>query len=216
MGALRLGKQVLNTYAQAFGLKRSFVYEIPLPPSRIEIDDEPYHWAEIASGFNQKTTISPIHGALIAASVINNGRLYEPAIVERIVDEGGDVRYLNQPQMIDRVIEPATTQIMRELMETTVRSGTARKQFRRIKRDKVLSGLTFGGKTGSINNRSNTARYDWFVGYAAENGGDQQLAVCVMVAHEDYIGTRATAYARLAFKRYFAHLPQPEVLAASP
>ena len=71
-------------------------------------------------------------------------------------------------------------------------------------------------KTGSINNRNNTARYDWFVGYAAQKAGDQQLAVCVMVAHEDYIGTRATAYARLAFKRYFANLPQPKILAASP
>jgi cell division protein FtsI/penicillin-binding protein 2 len=216
LGALRLGKQVLNTYAQAFGFNRSIAFEIPLKPSRIEIDDKPYHWAEVASGFNQETTISPIHGALIAAAVVNNGRLYEPAIVERIVDDSGRERYLNQPQMIDRAIEPATTRIMRELMESTVRSGTARKQFRRIKRDKVLSKLTFGGKTGSINNRNNTARYDWFVGYAAQKSGDQQLAVCVMVAHEEYIGTRATAYARLAFKRYFANLPQSKILAASP
>lgn len=216
LGALRLGKQVLNTYAEAFGFNRSIAFEIPLQPSRIEIDDEPYHWAEIASGFNQNTTISPIHGALIASAVINNGRLYEPAIIERIVDKNGQEKYLNQPRMIDRVIDPATTRIMRDLMETTIRSGTARKQFRRIKRDKVLSGLIFGGKTGSINNRTNTARYDWFVGYAAQKQGDHQLAVGVMVAHEDYIGTRATTYARLAFKRYFANLPRSKILAAAP
>ena len=216
LGALRLGKQVLKTYAEAFGFNRSIAFELPLQPSRIEIDDEPYHWAEIASGFNQNTTISPIHGALIASALINNGRLYEPAIIERIVDNNGQEKYLNQPKMIDRVIDPATTRIMRDLMESTIQSGTARKQFRRIKRDKVLSGLIFGGKTGSINNRTNTARYDWFVGYAAQKQGDHQLAVGVMVAHEDYIGTRATTYARLAFKRYFANLPQSKILAASP
>ena len=216
LGALRLGKQVLNTYAEAFGFNRSIAFDIPLQPSQITIDDEPYHWAEIASGFNQNTTISPIHGALIASAVINNGRLYEPAIIKRIVDNNGEEQYLNQPRMIDRVIHPATTRIMRDLMETTVRSGTARKQFRRIQRDTVLSGLIFGGKTGSINNRTNTARYDWFVGYAAQKKGDRQLAVGVMVAHEDYIGTRATTYARLAFKRYFANLDPPKVAAASP
>jgi hypothetical protein len=37
-----------------------------------------------------------------------------------------------------------------------------------------------------------------------------------MVAHEDYIGRRATTYARMAFKRYFAHLQQPETFATAP
>jgi cell division protein FtsI/penicillin-binding protein 2 len=215
LGALRLGRQILESYAEAFGFNRQIAFEIPLPPSHLEIDDEPYHWAEIASGFNQKTTISPVHGALIASAVINNGRLYEPSIVEHILDGSGQECYRNQPQMIDRAIDPATTRVMRELMETTVRSGTARKQFRRIKRDKVLSGLVFGGKTGSINTRDNTARYDWFVGYAAQKEGAHQLAIGVMVAHQDYIGRRATTYARMAFKRYFANLQQPETPAAA-
>ena len=216
LGALTLGKQTLDTYAQAFGFNRNIVFELPLVPSSFEIEDEPYQWAEVASGFNQDTTISPLHGALIAAAVVNEGQMYEPAIVDRIIDENGQERYQNQPQLIDQAVSPTTSLIMRDLMETTVRSGTARKQFRRTARDKVLSGLTFGGKTGSINNRGNTARYDWFVGYAAQKEGDHQLAICVMVAHEEYIGTRASAYARLAFKKYFGSLPQAEVLAAAP
>lgn len=215
LGALKLGKQLLDTYAQAFGFNRSIIFELPLVPSSFEVADEPYQWAEVASGFNQDTTISPIHGALIAAAVLNDGQMYEPAIVDRIVDENGQERYQNQPQIIDQAVSPSTSHIIRDLMETTVRSGTARKQFRRTDRDKVLSGLTFGGKTGSINNRGNTARYDWFVGYAAQKEGRQQLAICVMVAHEEYIGTRATAYARLAFKKYFGNLPQNSTVAAS-
>ena len=216
LGALRLGKQVLDNYAQAFGFNRNIVFELLLLPSRIELENEPYQWAEVASGFNQDTTISPLHGALIAAAVINDGQMYEPAIVDRITDEAGRERYQNRPRLIDQAISPETSHVIQDLMETTVRSGTARRQFRRAKGDKTLSELTFGGKTGSINNRNNTARYDWFVGYAAQKEGPHQLAVCVMVAHEEYIGTRATTYARLAFKKYFSSLPQDHVLAAAP
>ena len=213
LGALRLGKQTLISYAEAFGFNRKIDFEIPLMPSRIEIEDKPYHWAEVASGFNRQTTISPVHGALIAAAIVNQGRLYEPSIIECVTDENGRERYHSRPRMIHQAIDPATTAIIKELMETTVRSGTARRQFRRAGRDKVLSELTFGGKTGSINDRTNTARYDWFVGYAAQKDGNRQLAVGVMVAHEEYIGTRATEYARMAFRKYFEDLARRRMVA---
>ncbi|MCK7515861.1 MAG: hypothetical protein MZV70_75750 [Desulfobacterales bacterium] len=38
-------------------------------------------------------------------------------------------------------------------------------------------------------------RYDWFVGYAREPHGSGQLVFAVVVAHEEFIGTRAAAYA---------------------
>jgi hypothetical protein len=41
------------------------------------------------------------------------------------------------------------------------------------------------------------------VGYARAPRGKQQLVFAVVVAHEDYIGTRAAAYAAMAIKEYF-------------
>ena len=84
-----------------------------------------------------------------------------------------------------------------------MRSGTARKTFRGVKRDRVLSRLTIGGKTGSIFNRKHDLRFDWFVGFAEENDGDKKLAIAVVVAHEEYIGIRAGEYARLAIRKHF-------------
>ena len=34
----------------------------PLSPATFRVSDDPYNWAEIASGFNNDTTISPLHG----------------------------------------------------------------------------------------------------------------------------------------------------------
>jgi hypothetical protein len=50
-------------------------------------------------------------------------------------------------------------------------------------------------------------RYDWFVGFAKERHGEKQLAVAVMVAHEKFLGIRASDYARRAMTYYFGNPP---------
>ena len=92
-------------------------------------------------------------------------------------------------------------------MKTTVRSGTVRGTFRKYRQDKIISKLEIGAKTGTINNRTDDLKYDWFVGYARERSGHRKIIVSVLVAHEKYIGTRAVQYAIMAFKKYFKSLP---------
>ena len=92
---------------------------------------------------------------------------------------------------------------MHQLMAATVTSGTARKIFRGHRRSKVLSRLKLGGKTGSIFNRAHDARFDWYAGFASEKNGTEKMVVSVVVAHEEYIGTRAGQYARMAIEYYF-------------
>jgi peptidoglycan glycosyltransferase len=101
------------------------------------------------------------------------------------------------------VISPATSRVIYDLMEATIRYGTSSKVFRGYRKDPVLSKLNIGGKTGSIYDNSHELRYDWFVGFADVKNGGRQLAVAVVVAHEKYIGTRASQYARMAIEKYF-------------
>jgi len=203
LGALYLGKEELESYAGAFGFNQSINFEIPLAPSQTQITDEPYQRAEIASGFNRRTKMSPVHGALIAATIFNRGSLIEPSIVERIVGEKGVELYQSQPAVIAQAFAPETSRAMDELMKATVESGTVRSAFRRYRKDKIISRLEIGGKTGTINNKTDDVKYDWFVGYAQDRGGDASLILSVLVAHEKYIGIRATQYAIMAFKHYF-------------
>ncbi len=103
IGVLYLGKPQLEAYGVAFGFNRRFGFEIPCAPSRLTIDDDPYHWAEIASGFNNQTTLSPLHGAILAAVPLNQGRLVEPTIVDRIVDKNGkSFTVINRPSSAKR------------------------------------------------------------------------------------------------------------------
>jgi len=203
IGIHYLGRDLLIKYADGFGFNREIPFEIPLENSSFQIGNEPYQWAELASGFNRDTRISIVHGAMMAAVIANDGALMEPTVVARVTDKSGRVIYKSRPTKIRQVAPPDVSREMMDLMTATVRYGTSRKVFRQQRRDKILSKLTIGGKTGSINNRVHDTRIDWFVGFAREPGAGRQLAVSVVVAHEKYIGTRAAEYARMAIRRYF-------------
>ncbi len=204
LGTHHLGKDNLEKFSRAFGFNRRLEFEIPLEPSKIEVTDDPYNWAELASGFNRKTTLSPLHGALMAAMVANDGQLVEPTIIDRITNEQGQVVYTGTLKKLEQVISPEASETLSRMMKSTIRSGTCKKVFRGYRNDKVLSRLTIGGKSGSIDSRGHNARYDWFVGFAKEKEGSGKIALAVLVAHEKYIGLRAAYYARLAIKRYFS------------
>jgi cell division protein FtsI/penicillin-binding protein 2 len=205
IGALQLGKQRLEQYGSAFGFNQSFGFELALLPSRLSIHDDPYHLAEIASGFNNDTTLSPIHAAIIVSAILNEGRLVEPTIIDQVIDSQGNLIYRNRIASLNQALDPSAAMVVRRLMETTVKSGTARKPFRGSARDKVLCRLSIGGKTGSIFNKTRECRFDWFVGYAVEKEGPEKMVLAAVVAHEEFIGRRAGEYARLAFKTYFNH-----------
>ncbi len=203
LGVLYLGKTQLETYAAAFGFNREINFEVFLAPSQTVITDEPYQWAEIACGFNRQTRMSPVHGALISATIFNQGKLIEPSIIERIRDEKGVELYQSQPAVVTQAFAPHTSAAMRELMKNTIRSGTVRGTFRKYRKDKIISRLEIGGKTGTINNKTDDIKYEWFVGYAQDKGGDSTIILSVLVAHQKYIGIRAPQYAIMAFKKYF-------------
>jgi cell division protein FtsI/penicillin-binding protein 2 len=206
LGALRLGMDALNRWAEAFGFNQTIPFEAPLEPSHFEASADAYHLAELASGFNRKTTVSPLHAALIAAAAVNTGRLYEPSAVARIVDAAGRVRYESQPRLLGTPMEERTAAEIAAMMEASVRKGTCRKPFLGSARHPVLQHLTIGGKSGSIDNQDHSARIDWFAGWATEKQGDGEIAVAAVVAHEKYIGTRAGAYVRHVVTDYFGRL----------
>ncbi len=214
MGALYLDRQDLIDYGNAFGFNRGIEFELPFSKSHLEVGAGTYERAEIASGFNRQTRISPLHGAVIVSAVVNDGKPVEPTLVDHIDDTDGHTVYQSSPRFLTPAVSAKTARELEKLMAATIKSGTAKKRFRGHTRNKVLKRLDLGGKTGSIANRKHDARFDWFVGYAAEKKGSEKIVVSVMVAHEEYIGIRAAQYGRMVierhFKEYFAGKDHPE------
>lgn len=207
LGKLNLGKTLLEQYAAGFGFNHVIDFELPIEPSHLTVKETPYHWAEIASGFNRDTTISPVHAAMIISAILNQGRMVAPMLVERIEDDKGRLLYRSQVSWSHQAMSNEASIVLAEVMETTVQAGTARSLFSGWQRDPVLSALRIGGKTGSISTRGRDARIDWFAGFGEKEEGPGKLVVAAVVAHEEYIGVRAGAYARLALTHYYKNQP---------
>jgi penicillin-binding protein A len=203
LGKLNLGPGLLKQYALGFGFNQAIDFELPVQPSNFAVKETPYHWAEIASGFNRETTLSPVHAAMIISAILNQGRMVTPTLVESIEDQNGHLLYQSSASWSNQAMNPKATAVLKEIMEATVQSGTARSYFSGWQRDPVLSGLRIGGKTGSISTRSRDARIDWFAGFASKKDGSGKVVVAAVVAHEEYIGVRAGAYARMAITHFF-------------
>lgn len=203
LGILRLKKNLLETYSLRFGFNQLINFELPVQSSRISVGNVPYHWAEVACGFNRETLISPLHGAMIASVILNGGKLVEPTIVEYIADNENNPVYIGGTNVVRQVISSETSREMKELMAATISCGTCSRTFRRYRRDPILSKLFIGGKTGSINNESDELHYDWFVGFCEENTGARKLVLAVLVVHKELLREKAQEFARLAMRYYF-------------
>ncbi len=202
IGQNRLGKSPLEKYGEAFYFNRLIEFDFPVETSFLEISDKPYNWAEIACGFNRKTTISPLHGAMLAAAVVNNGQLVAPSVINTATADD-QIVYQRKTKSLGQAIKPDTAHVLKRLMNATVRQGTARNAFRGSSKDRILADLEIGGKTGSINNNPEHVKFDWIVGFAESKTTSQKIAVCVLVAHKKYIGTRAASYFRTVISEYF-------------
>ncbi len=203
IGKNYLGKKNLAIYADAFGFNQMIPADLSFESGVFSAEGSAYHLAELGCGFNTDTTISPVFGAMLISTILNAGQVALPRLVEHITDSEGQIVYKSEKAAYKKAIAPETAGTMMQLMTKTISRGTARKAFRGSTKDKILSKLIIGGKTGSLYNRQHTVKYDWFIGFGKEKQADRKIAISIVVGHRKYIGTRASAYAKMILKQYF-------------
>lgn len=183
LGAYRLGGNLLTRYAQALGFEQRLDFELPVGPSHLLSPSDTFSLAEMASGYNRQTTTSALHAALIVSTFVNGGRLPQPYVVQQVTDSQGDLLYVGQPDMGPPVLSPKTCDDMEDLLQATVTCGTARREFCNSRRDKVLSHLDLGGKTGTIRGPDRSELYQWFAGYGRDHVSGRTYAVAALAVH---------------------------------
>jgi penicillin-binding protein A len=141
-----------------------------------------------------------VHGAMMAASIVNNGEMMAPYVVYSLRDKlDGKQLYEAIPELVSRTMQPQTALSMRELMKETVRSGTGRKTFRGFLSHRKLQDVKVGAKSGSLDSLNPKGRCDWFVGYSQR--GQQKLAFAAVTVHEKFWKVKSSTI----IKDYLAH-----------
>jgi cell division protein FtsI/penicillin-binding protein 2 len=204
LGIYHLGNELISEYAERFLFNHPIPFDLFVAPSRFEKPMDDYALAEVASGFNKRTLISPLHAALMTASIANGGTMMEPWLVKTVRNDAGEVLYHAAPSVLANPISKKTASKMMVLMEGTVVEGTCKRAFQPLQRKRELRYVDLGAKTGTINGATDHYKYEWLTAFALPSDGDGGLCITVMTAHGEKIGVRAKDIARLIINRHYS------------
>jgi len=194
----------LIDYGERFQFNRQIPFEQPVAVSPMQIEENESTLAKTAAGFG-KVGLSPLHAALIASAIANDGLMMSPCFVEDVRDPMGQLLYQCRPKKLENPISSSTAEALRSMMGKTVRRGTVRKVFRRRNRPRSLRGISIGGKTGSLRGKNPRGRYSWFIGMAPLE--DPEIVVAAMIVNDPVWHIVAPQVAKEGLAAYFeSHL----------
>lgn len=190
--------------AENFGFNQPIVKEFSFLKSEIKKANDEYEFAELASGFNVETMISPIHAATLASVIANDGILKTPKVISKIVDKKTGESLWQETSEEKRVITPETSRQLQELMAMTIDGGTARKSFRQM-RGGYKDALEIGGKTGHITGGVPFGKRDWFTVYALprDKSEGKGISISVMNVNVKRWHVKSAVLAKSIIEYYF-------------
>ena len=139
--ALRLGEEKLYRYIRRFGFGEKT--KIDLPGEQSGLLRPPSRWSRISIGalsIGQEIGVTPLQTLRALAATANGGYLVKPQLVRRVLSAQGDILHSPRQERM-RILHPATTAKMKDVLRLVVEEGTGRSI--------QLSGYSSGGKTGT-------------------------------------------------------------------
>jgi peptidoglycan glycosyltransferase len=187
--------------AERFGFNQELLKEVSSGISKFPLAENQYNLAELASGFNKETLISPVHAAMLGSIIANDGVFKQAHLLKEIRKADRSIWKFKEKER--RVLEKDTAKELQQLMELTVKRGTARRLFYTMRR-KWRNRLSLGAKTGSITGGVPYGKRDWVVVYAKPNEpGLPSISVAVMIVNLKKWYIKSTALAKKIIEYYY-------------
>lgn len=196
--AVQLGRPTMERYMRRLGFDR--LPELDYPADQmvasgaviggaiVSPQDDRVDIARLAIG-QDKSLVTPLQMAEVAAAVANRGVLMKPRIADEIVDPDGRVIATVPAERQSKVMSPKTARAINLMMQRVVGEGTGTAA--------ALEGIDVAGKTG-------TAQIDidrgitqpWFIAFAPANSPRVAIAVTVERTFGGFGGTVAAPIAK--------------------
>jgi peptidoglycan glycosyltransferase len=191
-------------YAQAFGFGHALPFDAPLRSSAYEVPEDRLERARTAAGF-WHMHMSPLHGALIAATIANGGAMPRASMIDRVRDAHGKALHAHAPSTFRSVVGRSTASALTSMMALTVSEGTARSAFHDAKGRPYLPNISVAGKTGSLSSERPYRHYSWWIGFAPERA--PEIALAALVVNTPKWRIKSSYVAREALRHYLVERP---------
>ena len=148
---LSVGTETYYKYLKSFGLMDKTGIDMIGEVKGIFQDEKSFN-SQVVSlasySFGQTFNVTPIELIRAQAACVNGGYLYQPYIVEQVLDEDGNVLSQHDSTSVRQVISEETSAIVREALEYVVSSGSGK--------NGRVAGYRIGGKTGTAEKTDQT------------------------------------------------------------
>lgn len=139
----KLGKDKLFSYIKNFGFGEKTGIDLHGEQKGILFGIDRVGPVELATtSFGQGVAVTPIQQVAAVAAAVNGGKLMTPHLLKEVHDSKTDeVLKIIAPEVKRQVIDPETSKLVRESLESVVANGTGRNAY--------IDGYRVGGKTGT-------------------------------------------------------------------
>jgi peptidoglycan glycosyltransferase len=138
------------------------------------------------------TLITPLHNAMIAATIANGGVMMKPYVVDHVENINGGLVKKYKPQIITKPMTSFEAAELGEMMRLVVTEGTGTK-LEDLEQEAA-------GKTGSADHGEGKA-HAWFIGYTPYD--NPEIAVSVIVESVGTGSEYAVPIAKEIFEAYY-------------
>lgn len=166
-----LDPKALAKAAGEFKFNTDFSFGLPSATSRFSLDKTTTDGLSMQTAIGQgDTLVTPMHMAMIAQAVYNNGEMTEPSFIQQIQSHDGNIVSTEEPKSLGTVMDPSIAAQLKSYMQAVVQYGTA----------SSLAELPYNvaGKTGTAEyDNSEGYVHSWFIGFTQTGNSDIVVAV---------------------------------------
>ena len=181
--SIQLGAVDIGITADALGFNQEIDYEWPIPEAlwdTAELAQDPAALGQSGIG-ERDVRATPLHMAMVAAAVANDGVAVTPFAVRRIFDADGNTVEETEVVELGRAMSSETATTLTQMMERVVTEGTGT--------GAAVPGVRVAGKTGTATGTGGFSN-PWFIGFAPVD--NPTIAIAVFIEGSEASGESAS------------------------
>lgn len=169
-----IGKKRYKEVAEKYMFNKNYKFDLEKINAKIPFDD--LNQVDLAmTGFGYgKTRVTPLHMAMIASTIANDGKMMQPRLVKNVVNKDGKIIKESKSEVLSDATSSEIANKIRDYMVDVVNYGTASRAY--------LQSIQIAGKSGTVDKKGGGVDV-WFVGFAPAY--DPKLAFAIVIEDSD-------------------------------